>query len=176
MIMIDPTYSKIYLRGFAAGKEKTEKTLREEMRKKAVAGAAAARKRGVRFGRPPKPRPKEFEQLKVAWLEGRISSQTAADKLGIAQDTFLRWCRDTKPQEMQVEEALMILREVSGRLDNEKDGDAIEAIEVVNQYVVENRQKRMRRMERAAKAKMKQTGGDGSESDMDGSTGRISAN
>lgn len=173
--MIDPTYSKIYLRGFAAGKEKTEKTLREEMRKKAVAGAAAARKRGVRFGRPPKPRPKEFEQLKVAWLEGRISSQTAADKLGIAQDTFLRWCRDTKPQEMQVEEALMILREVSGRLDNEKDGDAIEAIEVVNQYVVENRQKRMRRMERAAKAKMKQTEGDGSESDMDGSTGRISA-
>ena len=174
--MIDPTYSKIYLRGFAAGKEKTEKTLREEMRKKAVAGAAAARKRGVRFGRPPKPRPKEFEQLKVAWLEGRISSQTAADKLGIAQDTFLRWCRDTKPQKMQVEEALMILREVSGRLDNEKDGDAIEAIEVVNHYVVENRQKRMRRMERAAKAKMKQTGGDGSESDMDGSTGRISAN
>ena len=173
--MIDPTYSKIYLRGFAAGKEKTEKTLREEMRKKAVAGAAAARKRGVRFGRPPKPRPKEFEQLKVAWLEGRISSQTAADKLGIAQDTFLRWCRDTKPQEMQVEEALTILREVSGRLDNEKDGDAIEAIEVVNHYVVENRQKRMRRMERAAKAKMEQTGGDGSESDMDGSTGRISA-
>ena len=173
--MVDPTYSKIYLRGFAAGKEKTEKTLREERRKQVAAGTAAARKRGVRFGRPPKPRPKEFEQLKVAWLEGRISSQTAADKLGIAQDTFLRWCRDTKPQEMQVEEALMILREVSGRLDNEKDSDTIEAIEVVNQYVIENRQKRMRRMERAAKAKMEQTGGDGSESDMDGSTGRISA-
>lgn len=82
--MVDPTYSKIYLSGFAAGKEKAEKILREEMQKKAVAGAAAARKRGVRFGRPPKPRPKEFEQLKVAWLEGRISSQTAADKLGIA--------------------------------------------------------------------------------------------
>lgn len=110
------------------------------------------------------------------WLDGKISSKTAAKKLGIAQDTFLRWCRDTKPQEMQVEEALMILREVSGRLDNEKDSDTIEAIEVVNQYVIENRQKRMRRMERAAKAKMKQTGGDGSESDMDGSTGRISAN
>ena len=174
--MVDPTYSKIYLRGFAAGKEKTEKTLREERRKKVAAGTAAAKKRGVRFGRPPKPRPKEFEQLKVAWLEGRISSQTAADKLGIAQDTFLRWCRDTKPQEMQVEEALMILREVSGRLDNEKDGDAIEAIEVVNHYVVENRQKRMRRMERAAKAKMEQAGGDGSESDIDESTGRVSAN
>ena len=173
--MVDPIYSKIYLTGFAAGKEKTEKTLREEMRKKAVAGAAAARKRGVRFGRPPKPRPKEFEQFKAMWLDGKISSRTAAKKLGIAQDTFLRWCRDTKPQEMQVEEALMILREVSGRLDNEKDSDTIEAIEVVNQYVIENRQKRMRRMERAAKAKMEQTGGDGSESDMDGSTGRISA-
>lgn len=174
--MVDPTYSKIYLRGFAAGKEKTEKTLREERRKKVAAGTAAAKKRGVRFGRPPKPRPKEFEQFKAMWLDGKISSKTAAKKLGIAQDTFLRWCRDTKPQEMQVEEALMILREVSGRLDNEKDGDVIEAIEVVNQYVIENRQKRMRRMERAAKAKMKQTGGDGSESDMDGSTGRISAN
>lgn len=110
------------------------------------------------------------------WLDGKISSKTAAKKLGIAQDTFLRWCRDTKPQEMQVEEALIILREVSGRLDNEKDGDAIEAIEVVSQYVVENRQKRMRRMERAEKAKMEQTGGDGSESDIDGSTGRVSAN
>ena len=174
--MVDPTYSKIYLRGFAAGKEKTEKTLREERRKKVAAGTAAAKKRGVRFGRPPKPRPKEFEQFKAMWLDGKISSKTAAKKLGIAQDTFLRWCRDTKPQEMQVEEALMILREVSGRLDNEKDGDAIEAIKVVNQYVVENRQKRMRRIERAAKAKMEQTGGDGSESDMDGSTGRISAN
>ncbi len=174
--MVDPTYSKIYLRGFAAGKEKTEKTLREERRKKVAAGTAAAKKRGVRFGRPPKPRPKEFEQFKAMWLDGKISSKTAAKKLGIAQDTFLRWCRDTKPQEMQVEEALMILREVSGRLDNEKDSDTIEAIEVVNQYVIENRQKRMRRMERAAKAKMKQTGGDGSESDMDGSTGRISAN
>lgn len=176
MIMVDPTYSKIYLRGFAAGKEKTEKTLREERRKKVAAGTAAAKKRGVRFGRPPKPRPKEFEQFKAMWLDGKISSKTAAKKLGIAQDTFLRWCRDTKPQEMQVEEALMILREVSGRLDNEKDGDAIEAIEVVNHYVVENRQKRMRRMERAAKAKMEQTGGNGSESDIDGSTGRISAN
>ena len=174
--MVDPTYSKIYLSGFAAGKEKTEKTLREERRKKVAAGTAAAKKRGVRFGRPPKPRPKEFEQFKAMWLDGKISSKTAAKKLGIAQDTFLRWCRDTKPQEMQVEEALMILREVSGRLDNEKDSDTIEAIEVVNQYVIENRQKRMRRMERAAKAKMKQTGGDGSESDMDGSTGRISAN
>ena len=173
--MVDPTYSKIYLRGFAAGKEKTEKTLREERRKKVAAGTAAAKKRGVRFGRPPKPRPKEFEQFKAMWLDGKISSKTAAKKLGIAQDTFLRWCRDTKPQEMQVEEALMILREVSGRLDNEKDSDTIEAIEVVNQYVIENRQKRMRRMERAAKAKMEQTGGDGSESDMDGSTGRISA-
>ena len=77
---------------------------------------------------------------------------------------------------MQVEEALMILREVSGRLDNEKDGDAIEAIEVVNHYVVENRQKRMRRMEREKKKKMEQAGGDGSESDIDESTGRVSAN
>lgn len=173
--MVDPTYSKIYLTGFAAGKEKAEKILREVRRKEVAAGTAAAKKRGVRFGRPPKPRPEEFEQFKAMWLDGRISSRTAAKKLGIAQDTFLRWCRDTKPQEMQVEEALMILRKVSGRLDNEKDSDAIEAIEVVNHYVVENRQKRMRRMERAAKAKMEQTGGDGSESDMDGSTGRISA-
>ena len=73
--MVDPTYSKIYLRGFAAGKEKTEKTLREERRKKVAAGTAAAKKRGVRFGRPPKPRPKEFEQFKAMWLDGKISSK-----------------------------------------------------------------------------------------------------
>lgn len=174
--MFDPTYSKIYLSGFAAGKEITEESIREANRKKIIEGVATAKERGVRFGRPPKPRPKEFEQFKAMWLDGKISSTTAAKKLGIAQDTFARWCRDTKPKKMQVEEALIILREVSGRLDNEKDGDVIEAIEVVNQYIIENRKKRTRRMERTAKAKMEQTGGDGSESDIDGSTGRISAN
>lgn len=47
--MIDPTYSKIYLSGFAAGKEKTEKILREERRKKVAAGTAAAKKKGRSF-------------------------------------------------------------------------------------------------------------------------------
>ena len=44
MIMVDPTYSKIYLTGFAAGKEKTEKILREVRRKEVAAGTAAAKK------------------------------------------------------------------------------------------------------------------------------------
>ena len=75
----------------------------------------AAKKRGVRFGRPPKPRPKEFEQFKAAWLDGKLIKK-AAKMIGISQDTFLRWARDTSKQEMTVEEALQILGDLEKHL------------------------------------------------------------
>lgn len=98
--MIDPTNTKIDLRGFAAGKEITKVSRREANRKKIIEGMAAAKERGVRLGRPPKPRPKEFEQFKAMWLDGKISSRVAAKELRVSQDTFIRWCRDTKLQKI----------------------------------------------------------------------------
>lgn len=66
-------------------------TERENTKQRQAEGIAAARKRGVRLGRPRKQIPAEFEQLKTKWERGDISSRDAARSLGIAQDTFLRW-------------------------------------------------------------------------------------
>lgn len=66
---------------------------REAIHERQREGIAAARARGVRFGRPRKERPAEFGRLKWEFESGQISSRKAARELEVAQDTFLRWCR-----------------------------------------------------------------------------------
>lgn len=66
-------------------------TERENTRQRQKEGIAAARLRGVRFGRPRKEVPANFEEVKYQYENGSITSRQAARQLGIAQDTFLRW-------------------------------------------------------------------------------------
>lgn len=66
-------------------------TERDAIRRRQAEGIAAAKLRGVKFGRPPKEIPHEFNQLKEEWKNKRISSRNAAKKLGVSHDTFLRW-------------------------------------------------------------------------------------
>lgn len=66
-------------------------TERENIRQRQKEGIAAARLRGVKFGRPRKKVPEEFWHLKELWEKKEITSRKAATKIGIAQDTFLRW-------------------------------------------------------------------------------------
>ncbi len=68
-------------------------TEREKIRQRQKEGIAAARLRGVKFGRPRKEVPEEFYHLKSQWENKKISSREAACKLEISQDTFLRWVR-----------------------------------------------------------------------------------
>lgn len=68
-------------------------TERENTRQRQKEGIAAAKLRGVKFGRPRKPIPDNFEKLKKEWQNKKISSRVAAKQLGIAQDTFLRWVK-----------------------------------------------------------------------------------
>lgn len=68
-------------------------TEREKIRQRQKEGIAAARLRGVKFGRPRKEIPEEFYQLKAQWENKKISSREAARELEISQDTFLRWTR-----------------------------------------------------------------------------------
>jgi DNA invertase Pin-like site-specific DNA recombinase len=68
-------------------------TERENIHQRQMEGIAAARRKGVRFGRPRKEKPEEFEAVKIRWERREISSREAAGQLGIAQDTFLRWAR-----------------------------------------------------------------------------------
>ena len=66
-------------------------TERDFIRKRQAEGIAAAKARGVRFGAPPMSRPAEFEDVKTAWQQGKISAREAARRLGVCHKTFLRW-------------------------------------------------------------------------------------
>ena len=66
-------------------------TERENIHQRQMEGIAAAKLRGVRFGRPRKPVPEQFWKLKQDWENKKITSREAAQQLSIAQDTFLRW-------------------------------------------------------------------------------------
>ncbi len=69
-------------------------TERENIRQRQMEGIAAAKLRGVQFGRPRKPVPENFFLLKERWEKKEISSRKAAKELHISQDTFLRWVRE----------------------------------------------------------------------------------
>lgn len=69
-------------------------TERENIRQRQMEGIAAAKLRGVQFGRPRKPVPEGFFHLKERWERKEISSRQAAKELHIAQDTFLRWVHE----------------------------------------------------------------------------------
>lgn len=68
-------------------------TEREFCRQRQREGIAAAKARGVRFGRPPKERPTAYEMLRAAWERGEVSAREAARQLGVTHRTFLRWAR-----------------------------------------------------------------------------------
>lgn len=66
-------------------------TEREFIHQRQAEGIACAKAHGVRFGRPPKERTKEFYELKIQWKNKKISARKAAEKLGISHKTFLFW-------------------------------------------------------------------------------------
>lgn len=71
-------------------------TEREFIRQRQAEGIAAAKARGVQFGRKPMVRPPEYEELKTLWQSKEISAREAAKKLNISHRTFLLWVNETK--------------------------------------------------------------------------------
>jgi len=67
---------------------------RENIRRRQAEGIAAAKARGVKFGRPPRKRPAEFANIRAAWANNQISAREAARALGITHRTFLIWARE----------------------------------------------------------------------------------
>lgn len=70
---------------------------RESIRRRQAEGIAAAKARGVRFGRPASPVPKNFEQLIVAWERKSITLTELLDQCdALSESTFFRRLRDIR--------------------------------------------------------------------------------
>ncbi len=71
-------------------------TERDFLRQRQAEGIAAAKERGVRFGRTRIPMPAAFEGLAEDWRHGRITAVQAGRELGISRTTFKNraeeWC------------------------------------------------------------------------------------
>lgn len=67
---------------------------RESIRQRQAEGIASAKARGVRFGRPPKPKPRNWARTKGDFLAGHITRKEAASRLKVSPTTFGRWLRE----------------------------------------------------------------------------------
>ena len=66
-------------------------TEREFNRQRQAEGIAAAKARGVHFGRNFKDRGENYGSVMAAWKRGELSDRAAARELGVAHGTFQRW-------------------------------------------------------------------------------------
>jgi len=63
---------------------------RENIRKRQIEGIAAAKTRGVRFGRPKIKVPDNFDELVSEWKEGILTLPELLEKCGMSQKTLYR--------------------------------------------------------------------------------------
>ena len=61
---------------------------RSTIRQRQAEGIAAARARGVRFGRPPTPLPENFQDVYQRWRTRTINLDEAAFECGMPRSTF----------------------------------------------------------------------------------------
>ena len=70
-------------------------TEREFIHQRQAEGIAAAKARGVQFGRKPMDRPPEFQNVLQEWKKGHYSARKAAEILGITHRTFIKWASES---------------------------------------------------------------------------------
>lgn len=68
-------------------------TEREFIRQRQKEGIAAAKARGVHFGRKPQERPDNYDEVMRFWKRGEITGRVAAKMLGISHTAFQKWSR-----------------------------------------------------------------------------------
>ena len=61
---------------------------RTNIRQRQAEGIAAAKARGIHFGRPPKPLPENFQAAYQRWNQGKITGTAAAKECGMPLSTF----------------------------------------------------------------------------------------
>lgn len=65
-----------------------EQEKREFRRQRQAEGIAAAKARGVHFGRQSMPLPEDFDELHEAFRAGKLSLRQAAERCGMTKTTF----------------------------------------------------------------------------------------
>lgn len=71
---------------------------RENIRKRQAQGIAAARARGVRFGRPPREPPENFPAIVADWRAGLLGLPEVLRRANMSKATFYRRLRDLPKQ------------------------------------------------------------------------------
>lgn len=74
---------------------------RENIRKRQAQGIAAAKARGVRFGRPECRLPKDFAGIVKAWDSKKLSMEEVLKRCGFSESTFRRERRKIRGEEMK---------------------------------------------------------------------------
>lgn len=67
---------------------------RENIKKRQAQGIAAAKAKGVKFGRPENPLPEDFDNIIKAWNKGKISTEDALKLCDMSVSTFYRRRRE----------------------------------------------------------------------------------
>ena len=67
---------------------------RTNIQQRQAEGIAAAKRRGVRFGRPSVPPPEDFPQIVAEWETGKLRFQDALTRSGLSEATFYRRLRE----------------------------------------------------------------------------------
>lgn len=68
-------------------------TERKNIKQRQAEGIAAAKRRGVKFGRPVKEKPEIYVDIEKKYISGEISSRAAAHACNVSQGTFLKWVK-----------------------------------------------------------------------------------
>lgn len=66
---------------------------RENIKLRQSEGIAAAKAKGIQFGRPEKQIPDSFEDVHLLWKDGTLSTKEAANELKVDQKTFRKWAK-----------------------------------------------------------------------------------
>lgn len=74
---------------------------RNNIRKRQEQGIAAAKEKGVRFGRPTSPLPNDFGNIVSDWEKGKIPFYEAIQKCGMSQATFYRRLKQHRIQKSE---------------------------------------------------------------------------